>query len=70
MDVKLIPFKIAKGHKPCEWFTEGASYKLGDPELQKKGLPDDVFKRIKATGRIEEITKETKPKKVEKEGEK
>jgi len=56
MNEKLIPFRIKKGHEPCEWHTEeGAIYKLGNPELQAKGLPEEVFKVIKKTGTITEL---------------
>lgn len=44
--------------KPCSWRTkEGKVYKLGNKDLQKTGLPEDVFKAIKKTGRIEELNK-------------
>ena len=55
-ELKLIPFMITKGYKPCEWHTaEGDVYLLGNPDLQKDGIPENVFKIIKKTGRITEI---------------
>ena len=54
--VKLIPFRIKEGYEPCEWHTaEGDVYLLGNPDLQKDGIPENVFKIIKKTGRITEI---------------
>lgn len=52
----LIPFRLKRGKQSCDWHdAKGNSYKLGDPELQAKGLPEDVFKEIEKTGRIAAI---------------